>query len=183
MSPVSDGNIRTAALWKFGHLRKNRIPRHHEHLILSLQRQWPALCSTLIGPTAEVFTKLKNAIGGRDPFITVAFFVHLLRSSEVPIIDQHNFRAMNYYCMAVRPAWRPKSKPRTYQDLVTLSSFLSDIGCRWVASDQSTVPDERKLDRFLMMYGKALKARKRPRPSVPPKPLRHGQTERLRFSK
>jgi len=177
VSQVSVGDIRTAVLWKFGHLGKKRIPRHHERLIWSLQRQWPALCPSLSGPTVEVFTNLKNAIGGRDPFITSAFFVHLLRPREVPIIDQHNFRAMNHYCATVRAGWRLKSKPRTYEDLATLSSFLSDVRSRWAAVDQSTVPDERRLDRFLMMYGKALKAHKPPPPRVPPKPPPHGRSE------
>lgn len=172
---VSDCNIRKAVLWKFGHLGKKRIPRHHEQLISNLQRQWPALCSTLTGPIVEVFTNLKNAIGGRDRFITTAFFLHLLKPSEVPIIDQHNFRAMNHYCGTVRPGWRLKSKPRTYEDLATLSSFMSDIRFRWASIDKSTAPDERKLDKFLMMYGKALKASTRPR--VPPRPPQHCRLE------
>ena len=181
-SQVADANVRTAVLWKFGHLRKKRIPDRHEELIASLQREWPALCSTLTGPAEAVFTSLKRAIGGRDRFITTAFFLHLLRPSEIPIIDQHNFRAMNYFCRTVRPAWRLKSKPNTYRDVATLASFLSEVRSRWAAIDPSMVPDEGKLDRFLMMYGKGLKAPKRPRPQVPPKAPPCGQAETRSFN-
>jgi hypothetical protein len=68
---------------------------------------------------------------------------------------------MNGYCRIVRPTWQIKSRPQSFEDLATLSAFLRQIRYRWVAIDPSTVPDERRLDRFLMMYGKALKPRKR----------------------
>jgi hypothetical protein len=178
VSQVSPGDIRTAILWKFGHLGKKRIPSHHEQLILCLQRQWPALSPTLNGPIVEVFTNLKKALGGRDPFITTAFLAHLLRPREVPIIDQHNFRAMNHYCAAVRAGWRLTSKPRTYEDVAMLSSFLSDVKSRWAAADQATVPDERRLDLFLMMYGKALKVHKPPPARVSTKARPHGPQTR-----
>ena len=101
-SEAADAHVRTAILWKFGHLRKKRIPSRHEELISSLQRQWPALSSTLSGPAEAVFMNLKHVIGGSTRFITTAFFAHLLRPREIPIIDQHNFRAMNYYFRTVR---------------------------------------------------------------------------------
>jgi hypothetical protein len=64
---VSDNDIRTAVLWKFGHLGKSRIPNSHEELISSLQQAWP-FCATLTGPAAEVFGQLKDAIGRRGGF-------------------------------------------------------------------------------------------------------------------
>ena len=157
---VAKGDIRTAILWKFGHLGKLRIPAHHEELISELQQEWPGLVSALDGSDEEVFKQLMTAVGGLTRYITVSFLLHLLRPTEIPIIDQHNFRAMNYFFKAVRSGWRSKAKPSTWGDLVMLSAFSRGVQSGWKAVDPATVPSERRLDWFLMMFGKALKARK-----------------------
>ncbi|MBI3694486.1 MAG: hypothetical protein HY238_06565 [Acidobacteria bacterium] len=164
---MMDSDIRTAVLWKFGHLWKKQIPSQHEQLIALVRRQWPVLCSTLTGPAAAVFNRLDEAIGGGNRFVTITFLLHLLGPAEVVIIDQHNFRAMNHYLRTVRPGWPLKRRPSTYEDLATLSSFVREIRARWETVEAVTVPDERKLDRFLMMYGKALKPDKRKHPTTP----------------
>jgi hypothetical protein len=33
---------------------------------------------------------------GNKRYITVSFITHLIHHNEIPIIDQHNFRAMNF---------------------------------------------------------------------------------------
>ena len=165
---VSDDDIRTALLWKLGHLAKRRIPAHHEALIACLQERWPGFSSATLGPPAEVFDRLAAAVEVATRYITVSFLLHLLRPAEVPIIDQHNFRAMNYYFRMVRPVWRRKSKPSTYGDLETLASFLSAIRGRWKRIEPCTVPSQVCLDRFLMMYGRALKSRKVKSPKASP---------------
>jgi hypothetical protein len=159
-------DIRQAILWKFGHLRKRRIPAHHERLISELQRKWPKLIPVLAGSAEEVFTRMTVA-AGRHRYITVSFLLHLLMPLDIPIIDQHNFRAMNHYFKAVRSGWRPKSKPRAYEDLTTFAAFLRSVLGRWKTIDPLTVPSEKLLDQYLMMFGKALKARRRRSQSAP----------------
>lgn len=163
---VTGEDIRRAMLWKLGHLRKKRIPSQHESLISRIQRCWQNLSPAATGPTVEAFDRIAAAVGGRHPYITVCFLLHLLRPSEVSIIDQFNFRAMNHYFAEAHPGWRSKNRPSTYGDLETLSRFLSAIKRAWRFADPSNVPSERGLDRFLMMKGKALKSQQAPSPKI-----------------
>jgi hypothetical protein len=159
---VTDCDLRNAILWKFGHLIKQEpsIPRSHEVLITVLQREWAMLSSNLADSAWQAFQHLRDAIGGKRRYVTVSFLLHLLRPTEIPIIDQHNFRAMNHYLTMVRDGWKSKAKPSTFGDLVVLSGFMSSVLCYWRSIDPTRVPSERALDRFLMMFGKALKRRK-----------------------
>src|SRR5580658_1993278 len=154
---VTAEEIRTAMLWKFGHLGKQRIPSQHEALISCIQERWPDLSLSVVGSTIDIFDRLDAAVGGPYRYITISFLLHLLRPSEVPIIDQFNFRAMNYYVGEVRPGWHSRLKPSTYRDLQTLSSFLNAIRTSWKSIEPSKVPSQGSLDRFLMTKGKALK--------------------------
>jgi hypothetical protein len=159
---VTPADIRRALVWKFGNTGKTRIPDSHETLISEIQQEWTQSSRSFNGSSEAVFTRLAALIGGRTPrYITVAFLLHLLRPKDIPIIDQHNFRAMNHYLGAVRRDWEPKSKPSTYDDLVKLSAFMIGVTSQWETTDASTKPTELTLDRFLMMYGKGLKPRKR----------------------
>jgi hypothetical protein len=144
-------------LWKFGHLGKRRIPSHHEALISCIQGRWPDL---LPGPAGGVFARLDAAVGGPSRCITISFLLHLLKPEEVPIIDQFNFRAMNYYCAAVRPGWGSRRRPSALSDLERLSRFLSAITHGWSIIDPSRVPLRRDPDRFLLMKSKSLKSQK-----------------------
>src|SRR5689334_3612950 len=93
---VSPETVRNALLWKYGHLRKGgRIPVAHQKLIADVQRSWPRLVRDLPGAPEQAFVAIDRVCGGRTRFITVAFLVHLLFPNRVPIIDQHNFRAVN----------------------------------------------------------------------------------------
>src|SRR5262252_1357275 len=66
---------------------------------------------------------------------------------------------MNYLYNAVRPGFHNKPTPSSYADLIALRKFLNAIRCGWTGAELSAVPSEGDLDRFLMMYGKALKSR------------------------
>ncbi|MCY1310284.1 hypothetical protein D9M70_604600 [compost metagenome] len=67
----------------------------------------------------------------------------------MPIIDQHNFRAMNH----LRRVSSAKKKPSNWCDIVRLKHFLRE------ASERFQRP-EAEFDKYLMMYGRALKPRK-----------------------
>jgi len=53
-----------------------------------------------------------------------AFVLHLLHPRRAPIIDQHNFRAVNALLAAVRPAWKARRHPSTYADIAMLAAFI-----------------------------------------------------------
>jgi hypothetical protein len=157
---VTDKTIRSAVIWKFGHTGKSHIPTSHEALISFLRKRWPEVSASSAGSASEGFDRFIRVLGpGR--YITACFFLHLLRPIEIPIIDQHNFRAINYYIGAVHPSHRNTRKPSKYADLVTLINFLNAIRSAWSALDPSTVPSHRELDRFLMMFGRSLKWREK----------------------
>jgi len=86
---------------------------------------------------------------GRLRYITSAYLTHLIHPLHVPIIDQHNFRAMNH----LRQASSAKNKPSNWSDIVQLKLFLKE------ASERYQRP-ETDFDKYLMMYGRALKPRK-----------------------
>ena len=101
---MAPGTLRDALLWKYGHLGKPAIPPAHELLISQLQRGWPAVVTALLGTPHDAFIAIDRDFGGKNRFITVAFLLHLLLPRKVPIIDQHNFRAVNALLASVRPA-------------------------------------------------------------------------------
>lgn len=173
---VAPGTLRDALLWKYGDLGKPAIPPNHEKLISQLQRGWPAAVATIPNAPKEALVALNQAFGGKTRFITFAFLLHLLHPSKVPIIDQHNFRAVNALMAGVRPAWISKARPSQYVDIELVADFMKAVLAAWVLRAPETAPSEREFDKFLMMYGKAIKVRsnqrKRPIPHSPRAQLR-----------
>ena len=153
------GTLRDALLWKYGHLGKPTIPPAHELLISQLQRGWPAAVTALPGAPDDAFVAIERDFGGKTRFITVAFLLHLLHPRKVPIIDQHNFRAVNALLASVRPAWKIKRRPSQYADISLVAAFMEAVLTAWRRRAPESVPSNRDLDKFLMMYGKAIKER------------------------
>ncbi|HPA19284.1 MAG TPA: hypothetical protein PLU30_16170 [Verrucomicrobiae bacterium] len=156
-SEVTGDTLREALLWKYGHLGKNRIPASQEKLIAQIQGAWTKFSDALPPTPRETFVALDHDFGGKTRFITVAFLLHLLFPSTIPIIDQHNFRAVNALMAGVRPGWRKKQKPSRYEDILLLAGFMEAILDAWQRADDGSAPTSRDLDKFLMMYGKHLK--------------------------
>ena len=154
---VTTATLRDALLWKYGHLGKPAIPPAHERLISQVQRGWAATVATLPTAPAAAFVALDRAFGGKTRFITVAFLLHLLHPREVPIIDQHNFRAVNALMREARPGWHPRKKPSRYADLTLVATFMKAVLAAWRRHALYPAPSARDLDKFLMMYGKAIK--------------------------
>jgi hypothetical protein len=77
------------------------------------------------------------------------------RPADVPIADEHNFRAVNWFMREVRPVWRMKAMPARYRDLETVSTFMASVLTAWRQCMPVSAPSKRTLDQFLMMYGKA----------------------------
>lgn len=156
---VVRATLRDALLWKYGHLGKPAIPPAHEALISQLQRGWRTAAAALPSTPKDAFVALDQEFGGKTRFITVAFLLHLLHPSEVPIIDQHNFRAVNALLAGARPGWRSKRQPSRYADIVLVAAFMKTLLTAWGRRAPASVPSDRKLDKFLMMYGKSIKER------------------------
>lgn len=160
---VAPGTLREALLWKYGHLGKPAIPTAHELLISQLQRGWPAAVAALPGDPEVAFVALDRIFGGKTRFITVAFLLHLLYTRNVPIIDQHNFRAVNALLADVRPAWRTRWRPSQYGDISLVAGFMEAVLTAWRRRALDSAPRGRDLDKFLMMYGKSIKERSKKR--------------------
>jgi hypothetical protein len=151
--------IREALRWKYGHLRKSGIPAAHEKLIADVQRAWPQVAKGLPAAPDQGFKAIDKLCGGRTRFITAAFLSHLVFPDKVPIIDQHNFRAVNAFLHDARPMWLGRKRPTKWEDIVAVGKFMAGILSAWNRLSPTTVPTSQRLDHFLMMYGKALKLR------------------------
>jgi hypothetical protein len=154
---VAPGIIREALLWKYGHLGKPAIPPAHELLISQLQRGWLTAMAAIPRAPEDAFVALHREFGGTTRFVTIAFLVHLLHPREVPIIDQHNFRAVNALLAGARPTWRSKARPSRYADIALVATFMKSVTRAWGRRAPASVPSARDLDKFLMMYGKSIK--------------------------
>jgi len=158
--------LREALLWKYGHLGKPAIPPAHERLISQVQKGWLAAVAALPHSPEAAFAALDQDFGGKTRFITVAFLLHLLNPRKIPIIDQHNFRAVNALLIGVRPVWKVRGRPSQYTDILLVASFMEAVLTTWARRAPESAPTGRDLDKFLMMYGKSIKERsnQRPRP-------------------
>ncbi len=90
---------------------------------------------------------MKLANGGRKGFITIAFITHLVHHKKnLPIIDQHNFRAMNYLSGNLQS----KKYPSCWYDIEKLTEFITEI---------SKVNKKKRddIDKYLMSSERPLK--------------------------
>lgn len=158
---VAPDTLRDALLWKYGHLGKANYPRNHSTFIRDLQRLWPRFVKSGIVEPGAVLRFFEQQSGRTKAFVTFAFLIHLLNQSTLPIIDQHNYRAVNHFVKAVRRSWAVKKAPRHLDDLYLVRDFIAEIRKHWPQGERR--PNARTLDKFLMMYGKSLKAAPRRR--------------------
>ncbi len=158
-SHVASDDLRTALIWKYGHTAKLHFPEAHEKLIRTIQERWPGVASELATSAPKAFGVMDEAFGGPTRFITVAFLTHLVHPQTAPIIDQHNFRAVNHLIGKVREHKWPRKTPSSYEDISLLADFMHAVLNAWTRTNNSKAPDQIRLDRYLMMFGKTLKAR------------------------
>lgn len=148
-------DIADALIWKWGHWGKANFPQHHRDLIEEIQGLWPQFITNGNGNTSvQTFEWWSTQLANRTRYITVAYITHLVHHNEpLPIIDQHNFRAMNSLIGCLRPERRAKKKPSNWNDIATLKSFAQLV--------RNSIPNRSfgELDRFLMMYGRNYVAR------------------------
>lgn len=143
-------DIQDSLIWKWGHWRKQNFPQHHRGLITQIQELWPQfIVSGYSNASARTFEWWRTQLANRTRYITVAYITHLVHHNEpLPIIDQHNFRAMNALIGYLHPERKAKKKPSNWNDIVSLKTFMLLL-CN--AMPNRTFGE---LDRFLMMYGR-----------------------------
>jgi hypothetical protein len=148
--------IWNALVWKWGHWNKNgNFPKHHKQLIQMVESNWPNFAKSQAALNArDTFEWWSIELSSKTRYITVAFITHLVHHDDpLPIIDQHNYRAMNSLTKRVRPDRIFKKKPSNWNDIEQLTEFM--IGLK------THMPDRNfgEIDRFLMMYGRNLAER------------------------
>lgn len=156
-SSLADRNheIEDAMKWKWGHWGKPNFPQKHKDLIAEIEGHWPNFAVSDNSQNPELtFQWWKQRLNRPTTYITVAYITHLVHHTmPLPIIDQHNFRAMNSLIGCQRPERKAKKKPSNYQDIITLRSFMTLL--------KNGMPNRSfsEIDRFLMMYGRNYCAR------------------------
>lgn len=153
---VSGSDLRTALVWKYGHWGKPRIPAAHERLAKRIPELWISVPSEMMLTSAKTFSWWNERLG-KTAFITTCFLLHLLYSRDIPILDQHNFRAVNFFLKNAMPGRRIKRLPAQFDDLLSLKIFMNLILQNWPQDVSTPKPLIRDLDRYLMMFGKSIK--------------------------
>ena len=146
-------DLSAALLWKWGHWGKDNHPSKHKLLISQIESFWPGFRDWALSAgdqfTPEATFEWWDKRLGKLRYITSAYLTHLIHPLQVPIIDQHNFRAMNH----LRRTQSAKKKPSNWCDIVRLKHFLREASKRYERP-------EAEFDKYLMMYGRARKQRK-----------------------
>jgi len=144
----NNNQIENAMKWKWGHWGKDNYPQRHKDLIEEIRNIWPKYIQANCTTPEDTFIYWKGALEKRTRYISVAFITHLIHSELVPIIDQHNYRAMNHLLrISEEKVITNKKKPSNWEDIQNLREFLSFIS-------KLLGKEIREVDKFLMMYGR-----------------------------
>ncbi len=146
---ANNNTISDALLWKWGHWGKVNYPQHHKDLIAEVSNLWGRFAASAATTNPrDTFNWWHDHLGRNTTYITAAYITHLVHHTHLPIIDQHNFRAMNFLKSNVRQAYRHKKKPSNWSDIQNLKQFMDEL--------LKELPGRsfEELDRFLMMYGR-----------------------------
>jgi hypothetical protein len=147
--------INDVMLWKWGHWGKPNFPTHHKALIDEIQQGWPLFVKSgeCCNPESTFFWWQKY-LKRRTTYITSAFITHLIHHKvSLPIIDQHNYRAMNNLVATQRQNFQFKKKPSNWGDIENLKHFMNVVSA---CIDGISFSD---FDKFLMMFGRSHVAR------------------------
>ena len=142
--------IADAMIWKWGEWNAVGLPSAHARLIDEIGAAWrPFVDSGAAAEPLGTFDWWTARLDGPTSYVTSAWITHLVHHrSGQPIIDRHNFRAMNHFLRELDPGVPVKREPSTWSDIERLSGFMSRVLTRLPDVDRDM------LDRFLTMYGK-----------------------------
>jgi hypothetical protein len=122
--------LRHALMWKYGKKTFETFKRNESHVgtVDLLWEKWPIFVKRRLSAGQPQFDFLfSNA--KKTQYISVAFICHLLSPDEVPIIDQHNFRALQYFLHDEKYPENVKMKPNSWDDIQSLKSFIDQFTC------------------------------------------------------
>ena len=143
---VEPADIKDALAWKYGKTRENlRKNKRYNPIIKSLVKGWTGFADSGARSGDEVFEYWDQKI--KASYISVAFIAHLIFPRDVPIVDQHTFRAVRYFLDLVGNEHRIKRKPSSLKEIHTLKGFVD-----YFSSAKGVSP--RDFDKYLMMFGK-----------------------------
>jgi hypothetical protein len=153
-------DVEAALVWKYGHTGKARYPDRQRQLANRIAELWK---SNAIQPDehAEAAVARWQQLLGPTSFITVCFLLHLCQPDSVPILDQHNFRSVNFHLAHAAGRTSRRATPRRVEDLTLVRDFIGLVHQNWSTCISGATPSRADIDRYLMMHGKSLKAQKR----------------------
>ena len=152
---ADEETIKLALEWKWGHVGKPNYPNNYKLLMKEIIAEWGSFIDSnhdkkSPDKTSEwwctKFGKRKST-----KFITIAFIFHLIHNEEIPIIDQHNYRALNFFTNNLSLSSTFKKRPSNWNDIIILKEFTDKI------SHHINNKNPQDFDKFLMMFGKSIK--------------------------
>jgi len=147
--------IKLALELKWGHIGKTNYPNNHKLLIKDIVGEWENFINSNHDKKSpdKNFEWWKNKLAGKSSsrYITIAFITHLIHNEEIPIIDQHNYRALNFFTNNLSLSSDFKKRPSNWNDILILKEFTDTI----LPHLNNTNPQD--FDKFLMMFGKSIK--------------------------
>ena len=187
ISEVVGTAVRHLFLWKLGKVRSNRTPKSFQLAIPdSIGKYYSARTTKTHHEVIEKATKkemLKAAISFRDgilgyhdfkPYaakltsstiVLPAFYVHIWRPFEYPILDE---KVWKVFCHEKGRSVARYTKPRSWSDYETYKNFFTGIV-------NSTTLDWRTVDKGLWVLGDLLKTRRQTLRT--PNRLHHGDRQ------
>jgi hypothetical protein len=117
-TPIKNDEIQASLVWKWGHFGKNNFPLKQKELIQKIKDLWADYVRSKNCGNAKCSFQWWSSKLPSTAYITAAYVTHLVHHSDpLPIIDQHNFRAMNRLVKAVRAKHEATKVPRSWQDI------------------------------------------------------------------
>ncbi len=169
----TDTEIHNSLVWKWGHFGKDNFPPKQKELIKKVHELWPEFAADQARKISQhTFAWWREKLPS-TAYISAAYITHLVHHAEpLPIIDQHNFRAMNFYIKKARPSHTSNKVPNSWNDINDLKAFMSVV--------LKHLPERTfdEIDRFLMMYGRSIKPKRTK--NKPNYSLRRAQKARCR---
>jgi hypothetical protein len=146
LNDIQDSHIDIALAWKYGKSLEN-LPKNpkHQATLSKIKNNWGAFLDRRHNNGIAIFQYWIEILP--TSFITAAFIAHLCKPEEVPIVDQHNFRAVRYFLSEVNSSENISKNPKTWDEIVLVKKFIDTF------ASENSVP-ARELDKYLMMFGK-----------------------------
>ena len=149
--------VEKALKWKYGHINKANYPGHQRDLARKIAELWPTAGIRPGTDATDAFDRWQDLLP--TGYITVCFLLHLVNPDTMPILDQHNYRSVSNHLSRAGRTVISKPAPRGYSDLLLVRDFSAAVRDHWTKVTGEPAPDAGRLDRYLMMHGKALKSR------------------------